>query len=262
MLANTTSIGGKYYEYFRQKNNCAGNSRNNDFCSCGAWSCAITPELTLQQQADAIGAQVYYWQNGGNPTVGELEAALKQVAYLQGRVAELEGENEALIKQLAELQRELANMKNGQQLGNQIPFKLIAITIFARGTDLSAIVRSVEELNAVLDGAGNEWLLTSAHSYRWNQFDDDFFATRALLLHFGTRPSVSVSYSLENVTVDDDKVVLQIVGQFSGGKALLAITFISLVIEVNQSDIESVVNLERTLRGEYLGRWSEKEKMS
>ena len=76
---------------------------------------ACDPNPTLQQQTDAVGQQVYYWQNGGNATLDELEAALKQVTYLQGRVAQLEGENEALLKQLAELQRKLEDMKNGQQ---------------------------------------------------------------------------------------------------------------------------------------------------
>ena len=82
-------------------------------------SCDTNP--TLQQQIDTVSAQVYYWQNGGNVTLDELEAAHKQVTYLQGRIAALEGENEALLMQLAELQRKLEDMKN-------IPIKSIEVT--------------------------------------------------------------------------------------------------------------------------------------
>ena len=74
--------------------------------------CGVTPELTLQQQADAIGAQVFYWQNGGNPTLDDIDALLTQLAELRAEVERLHGGNEALLARISGYEARLKSLRN------------------------------------------------------------------------------------------------------------------------------------------------------
>ena len=61
---------------------------------------ACNTDLTLDQQADALGQQINALQNGGNPTVENIDTLLAELAELRAEVIRLQGENTALLARI------------------------------------------------------------------------------------------------------------------------------------------------------------------
>jgi len=68
---------------------------------------ACNTDLTLSQQADNLGQQVYAAQNGGNPTIAEIDALLAELEELRAEVIRLDGENVALLTRIAGYEAQL-----------------------------------------------------------------------------------------------------------------------------------------------------------
>jgi len=79
------------------------------FAVAGLAACN-TSTLTLRDEVNAVGAQVYYFQNGGEASTADLDALLAQIDALTARVNELEADNAALLAELADLRQEVQGM--------------------------------------------------------------------------------------------------------------------------------------------------------
>lgn len=128
-----------------------------------------------------------------------------------------------------------------------ISFEEISMS-FGGGENLSIIIKSTEELTALL--AEKEWL--SAVSNRWIDFDVEFFANKALILYFAITSSVSVSYLLDDIQIVGDNLKIYLVGQHYGDIMLDAEGFASFVVMVEKSDIENITSFDTDVRYENL----------
>gem|GEM_PF-2903470 len=66
--------------------------------------------LTLRDEVNAVGTQVYYFQNGGEATIADLDALLAQIDELKARINELNAENAELLAEMVKLRQEVYNM--------------------------------------------------------------------------------------------------------------------------------------------------------
>ena len=73
---------------------------------------ACNTDLTLEQQADALGQQVYAALNGGNPTDAKIDALLEELAELRVEVIRLQGDNAALLERIDGYKAQLEALRN------------------------------------------------------------------------------------------------------------------------------------------------------
>ena len=78
---------------------------------------ACNTDPTLLQQTDSLGQQVYAAQNGGNPTIAEIDALLAELEELRVEVIRLEGENAALLARIDGYKAQLNELRNGGNVG-------------------------------------------------------------------------------------------------------------------------------------------------
>ena len=121
-----------------------------------------------------------------------------------------------------------------------IPFKALNLP-YAR-INQSQIVRSVYQLPALAFNAHDQGQTLSP----WDRFDDEFFATKALILIHKPVSNQGIPYSIESVLFADDTVILMIEVQSGQGIIVTypAESVIWLAAEVYKSDISETAIIE------------------
>ena len=140
-----------------------------------------------------------------------------------------------------------------EELMNVIPFEegfLGGCFVELRDGSLKAIIRDHQEL---IDAFEEHEIVWSDNTPIWERYNNDFFETKAIILYCKVTSSMTPTYVLKNVQMEDDALTLHIVGQYYGDTMCDAIGFASFVIEVNKSDINNITDYEIKVEYERLG---------
>lgn len=134
------------------------------------------------------------------------------------------------------------------EINNAISFTEIPM-VFVSGEHLALIIKSAEELSSALEE--NEWLVQGLPNY-WSEFTSDFFANEALIIYSFITESISLTYLIEDLQIDDEVLKLSLISRLYGNLMLDALGFASFVIRVAQKDIVNITSFATSVRREML----------
>ena len=233
------------------------------FSLVGLAGCNNGPNgLSILQQADNLGQQVYAATNGENTSMSEIDALLLELAQLRAEVERLQGENKALleriddyktkltnfrvvslqaqiaelVKQLEELgvenaqlqqrleslQRQLAYMNNGE-----IAFNFHDRSLLFCVSRSMFEVEDVAELNSLLKNNNPSGIpfVYERNEFYQNRYTANFFASYRLLIMLTGGGSLC-TFEVERITLDGTIYITHVIGP------LMDVSISSILIEL------------------------------
>lgn len=136
------------------------------------------------------------------------------------------------------------NDEEEEPVGNQISFEEGVFGGVFDGLngdeEFSAIIRNQQELASYFDDYEINW---QNYTPIWERYDNNFFESDALLLHFFWATSTDLSFSIDNIRIDGNKLKMFLVGNYYGDTLNDAVQFVPIVTEVAQGDIDNATKL-------------------
>lgn len=110
---------------------------------------------------------------------------------------------------------------------------------FGSGPDISAIIGSRDGLETLLDEYSAPWADAIREYYK-----SEFFSNKKLIFYFAEVSSAEVSYSLTDIQLIGNRLVLQLFGEYDGNTLSDVMGYISFLIEVDNADIGSFMDFD------------------